>query len=238
MWCGNHEVCLVRNSYTFATKVCKVCHDSFFSRRLKRPNSGSSSDPRWKWGTNSPLFIWEASTSTSCVSEPTQPPGFRNKLARLPIAIPSHLQVWQAWDAKKRSSCREDFFVANRIKQIGVFQNFGSCCSIIIFLLREYCCFHSFHMFSGFHHFQFANVHETLDHLWIDLPGGIRSGGWRSILLNVWLVGYLFIYIFICGLQNIWYYMYIIICYICHLVSFVIYTVIRQSYVILSYVTY
>lgn len=38
--------------------------------------------------------------------------------------------------------------------------------------------------------FQFANVHETLDHLWIDLPGQIRSGGWRSILLNVWLVGY------------------------------------------------
>lgn len=32
--------------------------------------------------------------------------------------------------------------------------------------------------------------------------------------------------------------MLIIICYICHLVSFVIYTVIRQSYVILSYITY
>ncbi len=113
-------------------------------------------------------------------------------VARLPIAIPSHLQVWQAeviWDATPQNrDLRTLDRIFLRIKQFGIWK-------------KPYIPYCVFFMFSGFdHHFNLPMSMKTwILHLCIDLPGpehqrvvqqdskkGLLEAGGQSFFLDIW----------------------------------------------------
>lgn len=96
-----------------------------------------------------------------------------------------------------------------------------TCTVVFIFYFIFLKCF--------FLTFQFATVHETLDPLWIDLPGGICSGGGcvtRGLLIYLYIyIRYTKHIILHVSVKN--YMLYMLLGFICYIY------VIRQSYVLI-----